>query len=425
MQTAGEIKTDKNNNQLQPHLTSLFEYNTDAICCLNLDGHIVDVNPAFMTLSGYSKEELLNRNNLEFIANDTSDFKPISFQHTNYLDSRYQLIRKDGSKIGCLMRLSPIKQEQQIIGYFFIVKNMTHLDKMAERYLESELNYRIIAENFQDVLILMDENREVLYISPSCKEIYGFDFSELNRSDDYYHIHPDYINEFNEKYEQVFANNEPFQIKLKTLHKERGFIWSEIKGKPVYDKEGNFLHMLLVSRDISKEQEHEENLMYFAYHDVLTGLPNRRLFQDYLKSAINLLEKDEQPFAFMLLDIDDFKNINDNYGHEIGDKVIIEFSRRLQKVVGDKGNVARLGGDEFVIIINKFQNVQSIEEIATKINELVSENVTIQHTRISITTSIGITICDKDSMNASTILKFADDALYRVKGQGKNEYSIY
>lgn len=425
MQTTHLNETNNLYNDVQPHLTSLFEHNTDAICYLDLDGHILNVNPAFIKLSGYSKDELLNHHYLELIAKDNNDFEPISFEHTEYLDARFQLIRKDGSKIGSLMRLTPVIEEQEIIGYFFTIKSMTLLDKMAEHFLESELNFRTIAENFQDVLILMDKNREVLYISPSSIEMYGFDYTDINNRKEYFNIHPDYVTEFYTKYNQVFIDHTPFQVKLKAFHKERGYIWTEIKGKAVYNKQGEFLHMLLVARDISKEQEHEENLMHYAYHDMLTGLPNRRLFQDYLTKAINLLETKGQTFAVMLVDIDDFKHINDSYGHEIGDKVIIECGRRLQQVLGDKGIVARLGGDEFVLILKDCLNTESVEQMAEQIKEHVNKPITIQHTQIEITTSIGITLCNKQSMNVSTILKYADDALYRVKGQGKNEYSIY
>lgn len=426
MQKTQVNRTDNLYEHIQPHLTSLFEYNTDAICCLDLDGHIIEVNPAFINLSGYSRDELINRHHLEFIAQDfENNSNQPPFEYLDYFDARFQFIKNGGTQVPCLMHLTPIKHKQNIIGYFLTIKNMIQLDKIAERFLESELNYRIIAENFQDVLILMDKDRKILYISPSVKDIFGFDYMAIINDSRNFNIHPDYLKEFYTKFDRVFVDYQQFEMKLMASHKERGYIWTEIKGKPVYNKQGEFLHMLVVARDISKEREQEESLMFFAYHDMLTGVPNRRLFQDYLTSSINLLKAEGLPFAVMILDIDDFKHINDSYGHELGDKVIIEFSDRLRRAVDSLGIVARMGGDEFTILITEYKSIENIEAIADCIIELVGEPFIIQQTHLEITTSIGIKICNDPTIDATAFLKFADDALYRVKGQGKNEYSIY
>ncbi len=127
----------------------------------------------------------------------------------------------------------------------------------------------------------------------------------------------------------------------------------------------------------------------------------------------------------MLLDIDNFKQINDSYGHEIGDKVIVEFSSRISRVVGEHGLVARLGGDEFVILIKDFINEEQVINTARQINKLIKQSIIIQHTHLEITTSIGISICNRETFTASQILRYADEALYNVKGLGKDTFSVY
>ena len=380
--------------QFKSHFISLFKHNTDAILLLNTDGYILDANPAFMELGGYVKEDCTNKHFLNFIVSEidnTGDQHQL-FHEIDVLDLRFTLLTKDNTHIGCLMRLNPVKEHEKIVGYFLTIKNMMTLDKMAQHYLESELNYRMIAENFHDVLILMDKDKNYLYVSPSSKEVFDFDHMKLDNRDPFFNIHPDYVEEHNEKFNATIEKGQAFQIKLKAYHEKRDWIWTEIKGKPIYNKSGQFLHVLLIARDISTEREQEETLKYLAYYDMLTSLPNRRMFAEQLELAIKMVVEEKNPFAVLLLDIDNFKQINDSYGHEIGDKVIIEFSSRISRIVGEHGLVARLGGDEFVILMKDFINEEQVIDIARQINELVKQDIQIQHTHLQITTSIGISI---------------------------------
>lgn len=412
--------------EFKNQLISLFKYNTDAILLLSKDGIILDVNHAFMKMSRYEKKEVVKRHFQEFVINEPGEeHMLLSLNEQFFTDRRFRLIDKDNTSIGCLMRVNPIKEKDCLIGYFLIVKNMLQLDKVAERYLESELNYRMIAENIEDVLVLMDKNLKYIYVSPSSKEVFGFDYTKILDREPFFNIHPDYKEELAHQFTVAVEKDESFVIKLKAFHAKRGFIWTEIKGKPIYDKKGQFLHMLLIVRDISKERKQEEQLNYFAYHDMLTGLPNRRLFSEQLDKAIILLSEQHIPFALMLLDVDNFKQINDSYGHEIGDKVISEFGARLQEIIKEKGLVARLGGDEFVILLGGTADEVYVKTFAEQIHERVKAPIIIQHTKLEITASIGIVILEEPPITAAQALRYADVALYKGKSLGKNTFRIY
>lgn len=413
--------------KLQDQLLSLYYDNTDGIIYIDKKGMILDANPAFLTLSGFKKNHIVNCHFQQFIKNEPGeeDHKTLSLSEQYFVDKRFQLITKNRSTISCLMRLHPIKAEGALAGYFLIMKSMQELDKVAELYLESELNYRMIAENIQDVLVLMDKDLRYLYVSPSSKEVFGFEYTKLLEQGSFFNIHPDYIEILDDKFTEAVEKGKAFDVKLKALHTEYGWIWTEIKGKPVYDRDGCFLHLLLIARDISKEKQQEDHLKYFAYHDTLTGLPNRRMFTEQLEIAISMLSKRHTPFVLMLLDVDNFKQINDLYGHEIGDKVIIEFGSRLQQIVKGKGLVARLSGDEFVILLPDMKNEDYVKKIAGQINETVKEPIMIQHTMLEITTSIGIVLLEELPLSADQALRYADVALYKGKNLGKNTFRIY
>ena len=158
---------------------------------------------------------------------------------------------------------------------------------------------------------------------------------------------------------------------------------------------------------------------------MLTGLPNRRMFSKRLDKAIAMLSKQQMPFALMLLDVDNFKQINDSYGHEIGDKVIVELGLKLQETIREQGLVARLGGDEFVILLPDAGDVRQLEGIAQRINDAAAEGIDIGRVHLAITVSIGIAVCTKPSLTSRQALRRADEALYKGKSLGKNTFTIY
>ncbi|MER1987587.1 MAG: diguanylate cyclase [Solibacillus sp.] len=411
---------------LQTNLLSLFELNTDAILHVTLDGFILDINATFLAVSQYTKDQVIGQNYERFVI-VRKKIASIESESDNQLtseDTRFCLVKNDGGIVDCLMRKSPIKINEQLIGYFIVMKDMRELDKIAEHYLESELNYRTIAENIQDVLILMDKDLNYLYVSPSSEEMFGFAHKDIQNRTAYFNIHPDYVEEIDKKFQRALQHGEDFYVNLKAWHEERQWVWTEIKGKAVYRSTGEFKHMLLVARDISREQELQQNLVYYAYHDNLTGLPNRRLFIEKLDVAVEVLKSQQTAFTMMMIDIDYFKEINDSYGHEIGDAVIVIFGERVQQAVGNKGLVARLGGDEFVVLLDLYEEAD-VTEIATRINEYVREPVVIQQTVVEMTASIGVSICHQPDITVKEALRQADEALYIVKRLGRNQFSIY
>gem|GEM_PF-1897532 len=304
--------------------------------------------------------------------------------------------------------------------FFVVIKDMRALDAIAENYLQSELRYRIIAEHIQDVLILMDKHKNYLYVSPSAQAMFHFDYRSLNNRSAFFNIHPDYVEHLELNFETAMLEGISFTVKVKAWHEEKQWVWTELKGQPMYEN-GKFQHMLLVARDISSQHKYEERLLHDAYSDVLTNLPNRRKLNELLKEAKSAL-KEHHYFAVMLMDIDNFKHINDYYGHEIGDHVLVEYGKRVSAILEQKGIAGRYGGDEFVVLL-PYQMQQEVEEIARRIVAEMQRPIEIQQTTLSITTSIGVALVEED-VAIRKMLKCADDALYKVKEQGKNDFYI-
>ena len=197
-----------------------------------------------------------------------------------------------------------------------------------------------------------------------------------------------------------------------------------MKGTPVFDEENNFSQMVIVARDISTQKERQERLEYYAFHDPLTGLPNRRYFEKCLTESIEKLNLKEQIFSLIIFDIDDFKIINDSWGHEIEDQVIREVAARTQELIGEQGIAARLGGDEFIVLLYKCDSEEPLKEITLKLQNALHEEIVTEKNSIAITISIGATICTTKHMSETYYSKSADVALYEVKQKGKNQIQI-
>jgi len=176
------------------------------------------------------------------------------------------------------------------------------------------------------------------------------------------------------------------------------------------------------TEELSNANQH---LQFLATHDSLTGLPNRILFFDRLEQAIRKSRRQKQRFALLFIDLDDFKRINDTYGHIIGDEVLKGTAEFLNQTVRDSDTVTRLAGDEFTIILDNVQSVANIEAVAQKTLKAISQPIETQQATITITASIGISVFPEDGDDAELLLKKADTAMYFVKDGSKNGYILF
>jgi diguanylate cyclase (GGDEF)-like protein/PAS domain S-box-containing protein len=184
-------------------------------------------------------------------------------------------------------------------------------------------------------------------------------------------------------------------------------------------------HFLAIVRDISERKISEEKIKHAAFHDALTGLPNRMLFTTHLTNLLSESEKDKKKFAVLFLDLDRFKFINDILGHIVGDELLRQAAVRLKNSIKKHDTVSRLGGDEFVVLLKNLRDAKDVELIAQRIHRAFQQPFKLGGQEIYATISIGMSIYPDDGRDATRLLKNADNALYRVKQQGGNGYQHY
>ena len=225
--------------------------------------------------------------------------------------------------------------------------------------------------------------------------------------------------------------------KTNTIYKHESKVngsgkYIEISATPLMNEDGEVTKIIEVSRDVTEhltvqeELELEKNLMqYHAYYDMLTGLPNRTYFYELFKEAVKISKRQKSSFRLLFIDLDNFKNINDTYGHDIGDAVLQEFALRLKASVRESDNVIRLGGDEFVILLLDVSMQEKVESLVQKILFEVKKEFLIESLSLSFTCSIGVSSFPQDAIDIDNLLKYADAAMYMAKLEGKNTFKIY
>lgn len=194
---------------------------------------------------------------------------------------------------------------------------------------------------------------------------------------------------------------------------------------PLYDEQGNLTHFLCVQQDVSEKKELERRIEYLAYHDVLTGLPNRTLFNDRMQQAITQAKRDQSAFSLLFVDLDGFKDVNDTHGHAAGDELLKFVAERLRSCVREGDTVARLGGDEFIVLLRDTATERSLTHVARKIIERIAKPYDLELCVARVTASIGISRYPEDAAQADKLMSYADEAMYAAKHAGKNRYAIW
>ncbi len=216
------------------------------------------------------------------------------------------------------------------------------------------------------------------------------------------------------------------------------------EAEPKLDHEGNCTHMLGTIQDITESANARKEIHNLAYNDIVTGLPNRAQLRENLSNALKLAERQDVQFALLFLDLDHFKKVNDTLGHDAGDDLLMQVSRRLSSVLRDsdilsrpvdapeyaeqafnKDTVARIGGDEFVVLLGDIQAPEDAARVAQRIADSVSEPYNIADVEVAITTTIGISVYPSDGRDSETLMKHADVAMYHAKENGRNGFQFY
>ena len=281
---------------------------------------------------------------------------------------------------------------------------------------ESELRYRLLFEQNAAGVCVSEVSGVIIDCNLTFASMLGYLRADLiGRQAGEFYAHPAQRTDLLSLLDDSRTLN---SVELELRKKDGQAIWGLMNITLVGDR----IHSTVV--DISDRKRAEEQIEFHAYHDVLTHLPNRKLFADRLTQSISRARRANKPLAVMFVDLDHFKSINDTLGHEAGDELLLEMAVRLRANVRDDDTVARLGGDEFTIILAELRHPEDAVSVAEKIIKAVEQPLSIAGTSIEVSASIGIALFPEDGADAESLLRNADSAMYRAKEAGRNTYQL-
>lgn len=234
-----------------------------------------------------------------------------------------------------------------------------------------------------------------------------------------------FASDFQRNLEKVIADQSTYRGKfVHTFASGQGERFEYLLA-PVLDEDQNTEATVCISRDITEQALAEEKIWYNAHHDLLTGLPNRRLFLDRLEQEVKHAKRSSLPLSVLFMDLDGFKGVNDSLGHEVGDRLLSDVAKRLTDCVREDDTVARLGGDEFTVILTGADQRKGVGLVAQSIIDALATPFHIAQQLVQISVSVGITFYPQDASSPLALLEAADQAMYKAKKSGSNRICFY
>jgi diguanylate cyclase (GGDEF)-like protein/PAS domain S-box-containing protein len=404
----------------------LFERNLAGVYHNALDGRMIQCNDAMSQMLGYdSKEEFLqlNARELYFDPSERDTFLDAIRSQGGIRNVEICLRHKSGRPVWLLESVHILAGDTPILEGTVIDITDRKLAETALR--ESEARYRLMAENSTDLISRITARGDFVYASDAVRMLLGYEPSEVLGRSVFDVIVPDDHYSVRRVTGELVEPGSSRTFTYRARRKDGSFVWFESTSRAILNPvTGRVDEIVSVSRDISERRRAEEQIEYQAYHDALTGLPNRLLFRDRLTIALAHAKRQEVPLTVMFLDLDRFKYVNDTLGHSLGDELLRAVAARLRSVLREGDTIARMGGDEFTILLGDVDSADGAARIAQKLLDTVAAPVRVEGHELYVTTSIGIAMYPEDGDTADALLKNADSAMYRAKELGRNSYQL-
>ncbi len=305
------------------------------------------------------------------------------------------------------------------------------LTKLAEEALrQSEEKVRLLLNSTGEAIYGIDLKGDCTFANPACARLLGYPEAGMFLGRNMHNlIHHSYADGTPMPVEdcrifRAFHEGKPMHVDDEVLWRMDGSSFpSEYWSYPQVAK-GEVLGAVVTFIDITKRRADEETIRHMATHDGMTDLPRMPLCRDRLQMAMGAARRAKNLVAVMFLDLDGFKDVNDSYGHDAGDEVLREVARRLRSILRETDTAARVGGDEFILIITELHAREDAAEIARKAIQAISQPIFVRELRIRVGTSVGVSFFPGDADSVDSLVKLADEAMYRVKKGGKNGFGF-
>lgn len=296
---------------------------------------------------------------------------------------------------------------------------------LVEEVQAREERFRSLVEHASDLIVVTDADRQVTYASESVERLLGYRPDQFVARDCLSHVHPE-DRPAVEQHLKAVSDTPGASVQFESRARRADGTWATFEATLT-----NLLEtpgvggMVVNAHDITERRALEYQLRHQAFHDALTGLPNRALFPDRLEHALGRSGRTGEHLAVLFVDLDDFKTVNDALGHDAGDTVLQEVGRVLTEGLGELGTVARLGGDEFAVLVEDLSGLGDALALGSRAQAAVNVKVDTGVHEVQVAASVGVVVHSGPSDDASSLMRDADLAMYQAKAQGKNRFEVF
>lgn len=404
--------------------------NSNLVCVLK-EGRIVYVNPAGVNMLGADHEDALRDRALaDFIHADYAELLSLGIEAFAEEEAGVPLKLRplDAAPIDVQMRVKALESEGADGLFMVECRDISNYIRASEDARRREQRLGNVLATVTDAIITIDQKGKVRNLNPAALKMFGYSKNEvlgqnvkLLMPSKYAEHHDEYLDHYVRTGESKVIGT---SREVEGQRKDGTVFAVEITVNEL--REGLERLFTGVVRDITERKKAEERIRFMAHHDPLTKLPNRALYTERLERAIYRAQRSAKPLALMFVDLDKFKPINDQLGHEAGDIVLKAVAERLEHCVRSSDTVARIGGDEFVCILENLDHWESAAIVANKILKALTEPIDVgAGKKATVGASIGISLFPEDGKTMDELSRSADQAMYAVKEAGRNAFKFF
>jgi diguanylate cyclase (GGDEF)-like protein/PAS domain S-box-containing protein len=340
------------------------------------------------------------------------------------LDIETLMKRRDGTTFMCRFLAKAIDPSDKSKGTIFIAEDVTERRAADESLKQLLLEYQSILEN-ASLGIAFTRDRKFLRCNERFGELFGWDKDELvGLSTNILFPSAQAFAEMRNMATPILSGGERLDTEVLMKRRDASVFWCRILAKAI-DRTDSRKGTVFIVEDITQRKKAEERIIYMAHYDALTGLPNRLLLQDRIKQAVAQAHRNLTQMAVLFIDLDHFKHINDSLGHQIGDRTLQLVASRLQQCLREGDSVARLGGDEFVLSLPLLASSNDAAMVAQKVLNVLAAPFIVDGNELHVDASIGISLYPNDGVDAESLMRTSDTAMYHAKEKGRSNYQFF
>jgi len=410
-------------------LASIVDSADDAIFGAAPDGAILSWNKSAGAMFGYRAEEILGKPFSVLVAAgsiaETSELLDRIGRGDTISQRETVMVNRGGAQVEVSLTISPVRNAAgRVVGFSTIARDIRRRRRDREALQQSEEKYRLLVANLPDVVWVADEVGEPVFISSNCEGLTGYAPEELCQPGAWVErIHPEDRPRVAAAYLAVIEDDAPFDAEYRFLRKDGQWIWIHSRAVSFHERDGKHYRDGLFS-DITERKRLEQKLAHQATHDLLTGLPNRAVFEDRFRQALARARRQSGMAALLYLDLDRFKRINDTLGHLAGDTLIQLAAERLAGCLRQSETLSRSGGDRFMLVLSDVTVPHDAVQVASRILETLAQPFAVKGNEVFLGASIGIALYPQDGVDLLALQHAADSALYAAKRQGKQRIQL-